>query len=65
MADYSREENEGLSSTKGKLNLQDQNAKKLIFLEFTLPKQGFSCLISTWINQFLQTRAFEGIDSNN
>jgi hypothetical protein len=65
MADYSREENEGFSSTGGKLNLQDQNAKKLIFLEFTLPKPSFSCLMSTWINQFLQTRAFEGIDSNN
>ena len=65
MADYVREEIEGFSSTGGKLNLQDQNAKKLIFIEFTLPKQGFSCLLSTWINQFLQTKAFEGIDSNN
>jgi hypothetical protein len=65
MADYGREEIEGFSSTGGKLNLQYQNAKKLSILELTLPKPGFSCLISTWINQFLQTRAFEGIDSNN
>jgi len=65
MADHRSEENEGFSSTGGKLNLQDQNAKKLIFLELTLPKPGFSCLISTWINQFLQTRAFEEIDLNN